>query len=354
MAKDDQQERLLDATPKRREDARRRGEVVHSREVSSAAMLLGGAFCLAWAGSSVVGRGQNAMASFWSRSVSAPMQAHDVYQLILTAMFTGLHALLPVAGVLAAVAIASSLAQHGWVWAPSRLAPKWSALNPTRGLGRLLSVSSLNEFVKALFKFAVIGGVLFVLIRRDFHVMLTLAADDPHHAVGAAISLLSELGVWAGGAIGLVGVADYGFRFWQHEQQLRMTRSEFKEEAKQSEGSPMLKNRIRSLQRDRARKRMMADVPKADVVITNPTELAVAMVYRHGEMAAPKVVAKGAGLIAQRIREVAREHGVPLVENKPLTRALFAAVDVGELVPSQFYRAVAEILAYVYRLKGKV
>jgi flagellar biosynthetic protein FlhB len=281
------------------------------------------------------------------------MDSSAVYQLIVGALAVSLHVVVPFGAFLIVVALVASFAQHGWFWSTAPLAPRWAVINPLNGLKQLASLTSLVELAKSVVKFAVLGGVLFVLVRRNLDAMVTLRVDDPSRALATVISLLGEFGLWGGGAIAIVGVVDYGFRFWQHEQKLRMTHKELQDEVKQSEGNPMIKSRIRSLQRERARKRMMADVPTADVVITNPTELAIAMVYRHGEMAAPKVVAKGAGVIAQRIREVARAHGVPLVENKPLTRALFGVVDVGGLIPSQFYRAVAEVLAYVYRLKEK-
>jgi len=349
----DEQERVHHATPKHREEARAKGQLVQSRDVTSAFMLLGGSLWLLWAGHSMGGHSREFMAGFLSRSLATPLDESAVYQLIVTALTAWLHVVVPFAAFLVAVAAAASFAQRGWFWSTAPLAPRWSILNPLNGLRQLASLASFVELAKSLVKFVVLGVVLFVLVRRNLDAMLTLVTGDPSRALGTVVSLLGEFGLWGGGAIAIVGAVDYGYRFWEHERKLRMTHKELQDEVKQSEGNPMIKSRIRSLQRERARKRMMADVKTADVVITNPTELAIAMVYRHGEMAAPKVVAKGAGVIAQRIREIARAHGVPLVENKPLTRALFGVVDVGGLIPSQFYRAVAEVLAYVYRLKGK-
>jgi flagellar biosynthetic protein FlhB len=352
MAMEDQ-EKVFEPTPKRRQEARKKGQIVQSREVISAVLLLGGTLWLMGGGPGSVAAGREFLAGMWSRFPVAPLTERDFYQLLMTGLAGGMRILLPISGLLAAAVIVSSVAQHGWLMTTETLTLKWSNVSPIQGFRRIFSVNALNEFAKTLFKFVAVGGVLYLIIRKELGAMVLLIETDPRQSVGTVFAWIVRLGLWAGVTIAVVGVTDYAFRWWQNERRLRMTRQEMKDEHRLTEGDPILRSRIRILQRERARKRMMADVHKADVVITNPTSLAVAVMYRHGEMAAPKVVAKGAGYVAGKIREVAREHGVPVIENKPLARALFKGVEVGGLIPSQFYRAVAEVLAYIYRLKGK-
>jgi flagellar biosynthetic protein FlhB len=225
-------------------------------------------------------------------------------------------------------------------------------LNPAAGLKNLMSLRNLAELVKSPLKVLLIGGLAYLTVAQEAATLVQLSDMGPVQGfqIVGRITFLVLVRVTLG--VLVLALADYAFQHWQHERSLRMTKEEIKEELRQSEGDPLVRARVKSLQRQIAMRRMMAEVPKASVVITNPAHLAIALRYDEGTMRAPKVVAKGARLIAERIKEIAKEHGVPLVENKPLARSLFKAVSVGQEIPSAFYRAVAEILAYVYALKG--
>ncbi len=350
MASDDQ-ERTEQASPKRREEARKKGQVPRSREIHSAVLILGGVFGFSMMGPMVISEIQKIMVQTLSTLSSTAMTEASFYQLTTTYFSRTLLILVPVMGVLGMISIAASFGQHGWVWSTEAMAPDWSRLNPLKGMQRLFSLQAVAELIKTLVKFLAVGALSYLLIRQALPTIFTAIQSEPSQMPAIAGHAIYRLALATGILIAFLGVADYLFQWWSLERSLRMSRQEMKEETRQSEGDPMIRARVRSAQREMARKRMMADVPKADVVLTNPTTLAVALMYQHGKMDAPKVVAKGAGFIAERIREIARQHGVPVIENKPLARALFKAVRVGDPVPSKLYRAVAEILAYVYRIR---
>lgn len=347
------QERTEQATPKRREESRKKGTVVKSQEVTSALLILAAAWCLSVLGSRFYFGISRIMSRTWSSLASDPMTQLSFYELIRGNMASVMILLLPMTAGLALIGIISSLGQHGFLFTTEPLAPDFSRVNPLSGFGRLFSLQSLMSFGKTVMKFIVVASVGYFVIRREFPSVFVAIDLNPRQIVSLTGGGVVRLIFWSGIVIAAIGIADYGFQWWENERNLKMTREEVKEELKHTEGTPLVRSRIRSLQREMARKRMMDDVPKADVVITNPTSLAVALVYQSGGLEAPKVVAKGAGYIAQKIREVARENGVAVVENKPLARAIFRTVQIGEMIPSHFYRGVAEILAYVYKLRGK-
>lgn len=350
----EEQERTEQATPKRREEARKKGQVVRSREITSAFLILGLAGGLVGMGPMMVSRFRGLMFQTWDSFSRSPMTERSFYDLMTTEMAEVLFLLVPITGFMALIGIASLVIQQGgFLWAADSMSPDWSRLNPVAGLKRILSIPSLAELGKAVIKFLVLGYVLYAAIRREWPHFLVLIQLEPTLMLAEVGRFAVRLSLWAGLTIALLGVADYAFQWWEHERKLRMSRKELREEMKESEGDPLLRSRVRSLQREMARRRMMLDVPKADVVLTNPTTLAVALMYRQADMQAPKVVAKGAGPVAEKIREIARRHGVPVMENKPLARALYKTVEVGELIPQKLYRAAAEVLSYVYRLRGK-
>lgn len=350
MASGDQ-EKTEKASPKRREEARKKGRVPKSREIHSAALILGGVLGFSLTGPMVMSQMRKVMVQTWSGFSSAPMTEASFYHLAMSHLSGTLRLLIPVMGMLGAIVVASSFGQHGWVWSTEALAPDWSRLNPLKGATKFFSLQAVAELIKTLIKFIAVGVLSYVVILQALPVISTAMQTEPSQMPAIAGKMVFKLAMTTGLLIAFLGAGDYLFQWWNLERSLRMTRQEMKEEMRQSEGDPMIRARVRSAQKEMARKRMMADVPKADVVLTNPTTLAVALVYQQGKMKAPKVVAKGAGLIAERIREIARQHGVPVIENKPLARALFKAVKIGDPIPSKLYRAVAEILAYVYRLR---
>lgn len=351
MAFEDQ-EKTEQATPKRREEARRKGQLVRSREMISATMILGAAAALAWMSPMTVRKIRGLVVSTWESFPAASTQA-DLYTLLMGNLQTVFWILAPVIILFNLIAVATLGGQGGFVWTPAPLAPRLSRISPLAGLKRFFSLQPLMELFKTVVKFAMVGSVLYLILSQDYASLALSIRMDPKEAVAMMRDLVVEMALWAGLVMMVLGVADYAYEWWRNEKGLRMTREELKEESRQTEGSPQVRARIRSIQRDIARRRMMEEVPGADAVVTNPTELAVALKYEQATMEAPKVVAKGAGLVAQRIREIARSHGVPVVENKPLAQTLFKTVDIGGTVPPKLYRAVAEILAFVYRLRGK-
>jgi flagellar biosynthetic protein FlhB len=244
--------------------------------------------------------------------------------------------------------------QTGWVWSTERLRWDLGRLDPIAGLKRMVSLRATVELAKALFKIAAIGSVVYWNLKEEILAIPLMLQMETGAAFFMAGRMALTVTAWVAGAMVVLAVADYGYQRWQLSQDLRMSRQEVKQEQKETEGDPLIRSRIRSLQRQAARRRMMAEVPKSDVVITNPSHLAVALRYDGVRMAAPVVVAKGAGFIAERIRQIAAEHGVPIIENKPIARSLHKLVEVGREIPVELYQAVAEILALVLRARGKV
>jgi flagellar biosynthetic protein FlhB len=261
--------------------------------------------------------------------------------------------MLPVLGLVLLAGVASNLFQVGFMWVPSRVAPDASRLSPLAGLKRILSLPGVMRLGFGLIKVALIGVLASILIwlRHDEILQSSGYALPELARFLADISL--QLLLWIGLALVLLALADYAFQRWKHEQDLKMTHQEIREELKNMQGDPQILARRRNVQRQMAMNRVSSAVPQADVVVTNPTELSVAIKYEPGEMAAPIVVAKGAGVIAQRIRRLALENDIPIVERKPLAQLLYKEVDINHPIPDESYGAVAEVLAYVYQLKGK-
>lgn len=353
MAETSFQERTEKATPKRREEARRKGQVAKSRELPSVAVLLAGTMVL-FLGAAFFSRESTVMMRhFLGNAGSIPLSVDTLpgmARLLTVHFFTFLA---PFFLVLMAMAVFSNLLQCGFVYAPEAVKPDFSKLNPFSGLKRLFSRQALAEFVKSLVKLGVLAWIGYAAVRAESRNLLPLVDQGVQSIFTYSSSIIFSL-LWKTGlAMALMAALDYLFQRWEFERNLRMTRQEVKEEYKQTEGDPQVKSRIRSIQRAMARKRMMAAVPEADVVITNPTHLAVALSYRPGEMDAPVVVAKGSDHLAERIKAIASENGVPVLENKPLAQGLFKLVDVGAPIPETLYQAVAEVLAFVFRMKGR-
>ena len=250
-------------------------------------------------------------------------------------------------------ALVVNIMQVGFLFSGEAILPKAERIDPVAGLKRLLSKRSLMELLKSLMKIGLVGYVCFYTIRQSVPELATLSDRGVSDVFHYLSDIGFRIGLRAGLILLLVAVIDYAFQRYEYEQSIKMTLEEFKREMREMEGDPMLRARIRSVQREMAQRRMMEAVPEAEVVVTNPTEYAVALKYKPEEMNAPVVVAKGRRLIAQKIREIAEQHGIPIVEDPSLARALFAQVELGHAIPDNLYRAVAEILAYVYRLNRK-
>jgi flagellar biosynthetic protein FlhB len=353
MAEETFAERTEQATAKRRTDARKKGQVARSREISTVMILLTGLSVLFFWGSSMYQQLSLLMVKLFSQIGTLPLDPVS-FQSLTWEIFASLAVILtPILLGVAAAAVLSNYIQVGSLFSWEAVQPDFAKINPWKGLGRLFSRQAAAELAKSIFKFAIIGWVAYATIRAEWVQIVSLwnleAGQIFRYVWQVSFQLFLKTVLVMTALAGL----DYAFQRWSYEKSLRMTRREVQDEFKQTEGDPLIKSRIRSIQRELARRRMMAEVPKADVIITNPTHLAVALQYQYKDMSAPKVVAKGAELVAERIKEIARAHGVPLVENKPLAQALYKTVDLGQTIPSSLYRAVADILAYVYRLRGK-
>lgn len=351
MAEETAGERTEQATPKRREKAREKGQVARSQEVNSFFVLLAGALVLAYLSRLMMVRlGDNTRYVLGHAHFLAPSNLHGVHYLLRGSLDTIAVALAPVAGVALVAGVGASVMQVGLKLSPSAMAFQWSRLNPLNGAKRFFQKRTFFELLKNLVKVGVISLLAWAVIRHLWPA-LNASAGLPLAGILQLLkhSYVSLMAVLLG-FLALLAIIDWTFQKHAHEQEIKMSKQELKEEFKEFEGDPQIKARIRGLQFEMARKRMLADVPTADVVITNPTHFAVALKYESGT-AAPSVVAKGADHLAKKIREVARDARVPVIENKTVARALYAEVEVGQTVPERLYQAVAEILAYVYRLK---
>ena len=352
---EDKDNKTEQASEKRKADARLKGNIVVSRDVTTAAMQAAGVgllFYLARSGvqqlTDVVRVG---LARSFDRMIQESLTVDHIHSLVVQVGITTLLLMLPFLGGIALAGAGASLAQTGFVWKES-FPFEMSRLNPMTGFSRLLSLRSLSELIKALLKITIIAGIGVFVLRGDIGRLPELVQYDVWGLLNVMGWLTLKVAVSVTGAFVVVAGADYFYQRFEWERSLRMSHAELKEEHRSSEGDPQIKSRVRSMQREMMKKRMMAAVPTADVVVTNPTHLAVALKYDTERQGAPIVVAKGAGHVAERIREIARQHGVSVIENKFVARTLYKLVEVGKEIPSDLYRAVAEILAFVYRARG--
>jgi flagellar biosynthetic protein FlhB len=344
-------ERTEKATPRRREEARRRGQIAKSVEINSAALMLTAFWLLKVIGPRFYEGLTTAMQRTFAELPGPDLTLEELSAGGLAASANMLWTLAPFVLPLVVVGVVVNLAQVGLLFSGKVLQPDLNKLNPINGAKRLVSLRGVVDLLKSLIKVTVVGTVIFITLRDNYATIVSTSRMDLSNGAVVLAELAIEIGLRVAMIMVVIGILDYIYQRYEHEKNLRMSKQEIKEEQKQME-NPQLKGRIRSRQRQLAMSRMMAAIPQADVVITNPTHFAVALKYQQGKMFAPQVVAKGQRLVAQRIKERAREHNVPLVENKPLARTLFKAVEVGQSIPAEMYQAVAEVLAFVYRLKS--
>nr|WP_249190664.1 flagellar biosynthesis protein FlhB [Burkholderia sp. AU32357] len=339
------------ATPRRREKAREEGQVARSRELASFALLAAG-FYGAWllAGPSG-GHLQAMLRGAFTFDRATAFDTHRMLSAAGSASLEGFAALLPLLALTGVAALLAPMALGGWLISQKTFELKFDRLNPISGLGRIFSIQGPIQLGMSIAKTLVVGGIGGIAIWRSKDELLGLATQPLGAALPDALHLVAVCcGTTVAGMLVVAGL-DVPYQLWQYNKKLRMTKEEVKREHRENEGDPHVKGRIRQQQRAIARRRMMAAVPKADVVVTNPTHFAVALQYTDGEMRAPKVVAKGVNLVAARIRELAAEHNVPLLEAPPLARALYHNVELEREIPGSLYSAVAEVLAWVYQLK---
>lgn len=353
MADDGGQERTEKATGKRRQEARKKGQVAQSREISSTLILMTALGFFYFAGSWM----------FWNISefIGGIYQHLDTLQFNsvsdLNAFSVGIFnkvflLLIPFFIAILIAGMAANVSQVGFEMHTEPMQPKLSKINPVAGLKKLVSLKSLVELGKSVVKLLVVSGIAYGLIKSEIKLFPALMQQGVGDIFVFIAKLAFKICFFVCLALVILAVLDYVYQRWQYEENLKMTKQEVQDERKQTEGDPKVKGRIRKVQLEMARRRMMEAVPEADVVITNPIHLAVALKFDASEMTAPTVVAKGGGHIAERIKSIAADHQVPVVEDKPLAQALFKMVEIGDFIPAELYRAVAEVLAYVYRLKG--
>lgn len=356
MAGDDQdQEQKTEApTQKRLDEAAEKGNVPFSREVSSFLILAVLALTVSWLAPYMMNHAGRMLIPFLADADSIPTDPGGLGHVLVKLLFGSAAVVaLPILGTIIA-AMAASLLQHGFLISNEPIMPQLSRISPLAGVKRLFSARSLMEFIKGIMKIIIIGVVAFIAVYPEIDQIRMLPGSSAQAMLIFLGMLAMRMTVGVAIAMFFIAVFDLLFQRYQYTKSLRMSRQEIRDEYKQSEGDPMVKQRLRRLRQERARQRMMAAVPKADVVITNPTHFAVALEYDTARMRAPVVVAKGQDLIALRIRQIAEEHKVPVVENPPLARALFDSVDIDEEIPVAHYEAVAKIISYVYQLKGKL
>lgn len=338
-------------TPRHREEARKKGNVPKSAELNSVLVLLAGVFILKYIGGTVLGQFLELMSGSFRNLAVADLTPSSVTTYGGTLGMTYLGMLAPLFATLMVIGVASSLAQTGLVLTGKPLSPDFSRIDPFKGFQRIFSQRSVVELIKSSAKLAIVGYIVYQALQDKYLQIITLSGADVRGATGVIADVATEILFKTGFALLAVAALDYAYQRWEYEKNLRMTKEEIREELRQSEGDPKIRARIRQQQRQMASRRMMKDVPAADVVITNPTHLAVALQYRPESMRSPRVVAKGQLLMAERIKEIARQNGVPMLENKPLAQALYKSVEIGAEIPPALYHAVAEVLAFIYSLK---
>lgn len=351
MAEDSDLEKTEQPSQRRLDQAREEGQVARSRELSTFAVLMAGGAGLWMMGSSLsqqlIKLLQDGLTWNGDLAFKAELLLPHLHSLSLQTLLT----FLPFLVLLLGAATFSPLLLNGWLFTFKPLTPDLNKLNPISGIGRMFSTNSLVELIKAIAKSLLVGGIGAWVIWHNREAVLLLVSEP----VSMSIPHLGSV-MWASfaaimGGMLLIVAVDVPFQLWEHSKKLKMTKEEVRQEAKETEGDPQVKGKIRSMQREMARRRMMAEIPTADVVVTNPTHFSVALKYSENGMRAPIVVAKGTHLMAAKIKEVAKENNIPILESPPLARALYKHTDLGQSIPEALYIAVAEVLAYVYQLR---
>lgn len=354
MADNSAQERTEEATPKRKEDSRKKGQVPRSRELNTLTSLLAAGIGMIIFGRQIVDDVSTILSESLSFEVDAAFSDSVIFSKMGDTAIDVLLLLSPLFLLLTLTAIVSPISLGGWVCNFSTLAPKYERVSPVKGLGRIFSAKSLMELLKAIAKLILVTSVTVAVIYQAMDTIFNLPMLPVLQAIDATGSLFIKSFLGFSSVLIIVALIDIPYQIWDHSRQLKMSMQEIKDEMKETEGKPEVKAAIREKQQAFARQRMMSEVPTADVVITNPTHFAVALSYDQSGSGAPKVIAKGRDLVAARIREIARENGVPLFAAPPLARALFSSTDLNQEIPGNLFVAVAQVLAYVFQLKRAV
>ncbi|MDN5346762.1 MAG: flagellar biosynthesis protein FlhB [Clostridia bacterium] len=347
------EDRTEEATPHRLQEVRRKGQAARSNDLSAAVVLLSAMLFLYFWRERFYQEAATLLVRAFREGWREPLDVVTLPALLAGLSGEAFFSLLPFFGLAAVFGLAANYAQVGFLFSLEPIRPRLENLNPMQGLQRLFSRRSLVDLGKSLAKVVLVGMVVFQVVRGRLNDLFFILDMSLPQALAVVEKLLFQVGLAAMAVFLGVAVVDYVFQRREFQRNLRMTKQEVKEELKQTEGDPLVRSRLREKQRQLARHRMMRAVPEATVVVTNPTHIAVALRYREQEDGAPRVVAKGAGSVAARIVQIARENDVPIVQNPPVAQALFRQVEIGQEIPVELYQAVAQILAFVYRLQGK-
>lgn len=353
MADYSEQERTEEATQQRRDDFRRRGQIAQTRELAPVLSLLGFALAFALLGSFFMQQMMGSYKSVYDYITPGEMSKDSLFAMLRHLGISTFFVLGPIFALCFIFSIASSVLQVGFLVSEDALSPNFEKINPLEGLKRLFSWRSLIEGAKSMLKLAVICYAAYHVLAGAVDVIPRLVYLAPGEILTFSGKMIFDIMIGVGVILTLIAVSDYFVQRYQLEEQMKMTKQEIRDEMKTREGDPLIKARIRKIQKEVSQRRMMADVPKADVIITNPTHIAIALKYAPEKFAAPIMLAKGQDYVATRIREMAMQHNIPIVENKPLARTMFKTVEVGQVIPRELFAAVAEILAYVFRMKRK-
>tara|TARA_Y100001970_G_scaffold275391_1_gene376560 strand:- start:858 stop:1922 length:1065 start_codon:yes stop_codon:yes gene_type:complete len=354
MAEQQGQEKTEAPTEKKRRDSREEGQVAYSRELSSVALLGGIVLVLTVSSPLILKSFQELMSKIFTQMAQIEeLSINSIYNLSGEIVSIMLPAFTPFISVIVLVAIFSSVVQVGFQITLKAIAPKFNKISPLTGIKRLFSSQSLADFLKSMAKMIIVGFVGYITYMTKITELNGLYVSAPEAILEYNFIVVAEVSGKIVLALVAIAIFDFLYQRWHHEQQMMMTKQEVKDETKQTEGDPQLKARIRQIQREMSNARMMQEVPKADALVVNPTHFSVAILYDREVMSAPEVIAKGVDHMALRMRTVARENNVPILERPELARDLYANVEIGEDIPERFYKAVAEILAYVFRLRGR-
>jgi flagellar biosynthetic protein FlhB len=350
---EEEAEKTEEATQSRRDEFRKQGQVVHTKELASALFLLAGAGSIYLLSKFFFQQISEVFQYSFGGDMVVAVRSGDLFSAMKLAGNKMFILIAPVMGIAFIIGVGSSVVQTGFLNVEGALSPNFEKLNPIAGFQRMFSLKTVMEAVKATVKLIFIGAIALMIIKAEvFKVpaMIQFTADQLMNYLGeVTVRLFSGVGM----GMMVLTAGDYFFQKWDLDKKMMMTKQEVKEEHKQREGDPMIKARVRRVQREMANRRMMDKVPKADVIITNPTHIAVALKY-DANLPAPQVIAKGADLIAEKIKEIAREHNIPVIENKPLARTIYKTLKIGQVIPRELFVAVAEVLSYVYKLRRRV
>ncbi|MCG8905880.1 MULTISPECIES: flagellar biosynthesis protein FlhB [Pseudomonas] len=352
MAENDSSEdKTEEPTEKRRREAREKGQLPRSKELNTLAVLVGGAGALLMYGANLADALMRLMRGSFELDRATVMNSESMLNLLAAAAKIAGDGVWPILAVLLAAALIGPVSLGGWLFSAEALAPKFSRMNPLEGLKRMFSIRSVVELSKALVKFAVVLAVAILVLKSDQDDLLAMAHEPMEQALIHCARVVGWSAFWLACSLMLIAAFDVPYQLWDNRQKLMMTKQEVKDEYKDSEGKPEVKAKVRQMQREMANRRMMQAVPQADVVITNPTHFAVALQYDPAASGAPKLLAKGNDFMALKIREIAQEHKVTVLESPALARAVYYSTELDHEIPAGLYLAVAQVLAYVYQLK---